>query len=63
LSAPPPARRADQSAPVNYGAAVGHRDVVREKLRVDPASLAHKKREAQPPRRGDERGQHVDIKV
>ena len=60
----------DQRAPLEYGAAVTHRDMVREKLRVDPTSLAHKKRahtetraSDTPPERTDHRGQHVDIEV
>jgi hypothetical protein len=57
-----------QRAPVEYGAAVTHRDLVREKLRVDPAPIAHKKRALSEERRGalertDHRGQHVDIEV
>lgn len=62
-----------QRAPVNYGAAVSHREMVQEKLRVDPASLAHKKRPAADPRNSDDPrdryeaddrpGQYVDIEV
>ncbi|MBL8548157.1 MAG: hypothetical protein JNL81_16975 [Hyphomonadaceae bacterium] len=52
-----------QRVPVEYGAAITHRDLVREKLRVDPASIAHKKRAMPEHRRADHRGQHVDIKV
>lgn len=63
LSAPPPARHVEHNATVDFGGAVTHRDLVREKVRVDPVSLAHKKREAQPGRKSDPRGQHVDIKV
>jgi hypothetical protein len=64
-------------AAVEYGAAVTHRDLVQEKLRVDPAALAEKKRESRASRRDDEpedprqrsahssegRGRHVDISV
>ena len=59
-----------QRAPVQYGAAVTHRDLVREKLRIDPAPISHKKRavperlrDERPPERPDHRGQHVDIEV
>ena len=59
-----------QRAPVEYGAAVTHRDLVKEKLRVDPAAIAHKKRQAphlrasDPPRDLPEHlGRHVDIEV
>ena len=56
-----------QRAPVEYGAAVTHRDLVRDKLRVDPSAIAHKKREARPndrsPERNDHLGRHVDIQV
>lgn len=74
VSAPVPANNAahDQQhkrAPVEYRAAVTHRDLVKE-LRVDPAAIAHKKRAAPDPReserapeRRDHRGQYVDIEV
>lgn len=57
-----------QRAPVEYGAAVTHRDLVREKLRVDPNAITHKKRalpehRRNDPERADHRGQHVDIEV
>ena len=58
-----------QCVPVQYGAAVTHRDIVREKMRVDPAAIAHKKRamperrDDRPSERLDHRGQHVDIEV
>ncbi|GAM98921.1 hypothetical protein U91I_02558 [alpha proteobacterium U9-1i] len=48
--APPPTRadRAEPTrAPVNYGAAVTHRDLVQEKMRVDPAALADRARLAE----------------
>ena len=63
-------------APVDYGAAVSHREMVQEKLRVDPASLAHKKRQSADVRSSDDRrepyeadedrerpGQYVDIEA
>ena len=71
-AAPAPNTTKDQHqrAPVEYGAAVTHRDLVREKLRVDPAAIAHKKRalpehrrDNRPPERPDHRGQYVDIEV
>lgn len=40
-------------APVEFGAAVTHRDAVREKLRVDPAALADKMRTASAARNGE----------
>lgn len=58
-----------QRAPVEYGAAVTHRDLVKEKLRVDPSAIAHKKRAAEsrreerPPERPEHLGRHVDIEV
>lgn len=59
-----------QRAPVEYGAAVTHRDLVKEKLLVDPTAIAHKKRPAHAMRASDERrplpehlGRHVDIEV
>lgn len=74
VSAPVPAPaahdRQPQRAPVEYGAAVTHRDLVKEKLRVDPSAIAHKKRAAaearssDPPREPpDHRGRYVDIEV
>jgi hypothetical protein len=75
-AAPAPAPPRDQHrAPLDYGAAVSHRDMVQEKLRVDPASLAHKKRppadirSSDPPREGydvedrERPGQYVDIEA
>jgi hypothetical protein len=65
-----------QRTPVDFGGAVTHRDMVQEKLRVDPASLAHKKRPAADVRSSDDRrkayeadedrerpGQYVDIET
>lgn len=74
VSAPAPVNAAPdqphQRAPVEYGAAVTHRDLVKEKLRVDPSAIAHKKRAApehrqnDPPReRPEHLGRHVDIEV
>lgn len=79
VSAPVAAHTAhdqQQRAPVDYGAAVSHREMVQEKLRVDPASLAHKKRPAADVRSSDDRreayeadedrerpGQYVDIEA
>lgn len=58
-------------APADRGAAVSHRDEVRENHRVDPTALAEKKRERRAMRRDDaaenaqERRERrrVDIKV
>ncbi|MEZ5996094.1 MAG: hypothetical protein R3C25_10085 [Hyphomonadaceae bacterium] len=63
-----------QAPPADYGAAVTHRDAVREKQRVDPVSLADKKRHAHeardsdPPRHSHhherkKNGRLVDIRV
>lgn len=67
---PPSQDQQHQRAPVEFGAAVTHRDLVKEKLRVDPASIAHKKRampeqrQSDPPReRPEHLGRHVDIEV
>lgn len=65
-------RKGGEAAAAAFGAAVTHRDIVREKLRVDPAALADKKRAAHrdPPPRADydedrpaPRGAIVDIEV
>lgn len=68
--APPAQDQRANRAPVEYGAAVTHRDVVREKLRVDPAALAEKKRAAERAKhdapRDDEpprKGRYIDIRV
>lgn len=60
----------NRRAPVAYGAAVTHRDFVREKMRVDPVSLAAKKgahtqlrQSDPPPDKPEHRGQYVDIEV
>lgn len=74
VAAPVPAYTAqdeqNRRAPVEYGAAVTHRDFVREKMRVDPISVAAKKGAHTEPRRSDarvetsdHRGQHVDIEA
>ena len=66
-------QREQHRAPLDYGAALSHRQMVLEKLRVDPASLAAKKRRpvdaraSDPPRdqyKTEDReraGQYVDI--
>jgi hypothetical protein len=41
-------------APVEFGGAVTYREMVEAKLRVDPASLAEKKRKADPTRQREE---------
>jgi hypothetical protein len=58
-----------QRTSADFGGAVTHRDAVKEKLRVDPASLAQKKmcsqeaRTSDPPREDDSKGQYVDVEV
>jgi hypothetical protein len=62
-----PQREPPQRSSADFGAAITHRDMVREKLRVDPPSLAQKKlksnsvRQNDPPR--DRPGQYIDIEV
>jgi len=79
IAAPVPAPNADAhqqkgaTAAVDFGGAVTHRDLVRAKLRVDPASVAQKKMASEnvrarerPPERepeDDSKGQYVDINV
>lgn len=46
-------------AAVEYGAAVTHQDLVREKLRVDPAALVEKKRAAERGRLSDPRDERM----
>ena len=62
-AAPPQAAPAqDQKggrAAVEFGAAVTHRDMVREKLRVDPAALAEKKRAAERAKVSDPREERM----
>jgi hypothetical protein len=41
-------------APVDFGGAVTYREMVEAKLRVDPVSLAQKKRQIDPTRKGEE---------
>jgi hypothetical protein len=41
-------------AAADFGGAITHREMVQEKLRVDPAALADKKRAARAARRDDE---------
>ncbi len=72
VPAPP---REQNRVPVDYGGALSHRDIVQEKLRVDPASLASKKRphaevrNSDPPHEGydtverEPAGQYIDIGV
>jgi hypothetical protein len=64
----PPRDQQQQRSTANFGGAVTHRDLVREKMRVDPASLAEKKMRSphlsqNDPPRSDERGQYVDIEA
>lgn len=74
VSAPVPVQspyeQQSQRAPVEYGAAVTHRDLMKEKLRVDPAAIAHKKRLAPEARSSDPArelpehlGRNVDIEI
>ncbi len=49
----------DNKAPVEFGAAVTHKDMVREKVRVDPASLVEKERAAKRARGDDPRDQRI----
>ncbi|MBC7770533.1 MAG: hypothetical protein H7124_17260 [Phycisphaerales bacterium] len=62
-AAPPQAAPAQDHkggrAPVEFGAAVTHQDMVREKLRVDPAALADKMRSAQRAKASDPREQRM----
>lgn len=55
---PAPEQKGGRAA-VEYGAAVTHRDMVREKLRVDPAALAEKKRAQERARNSDPRDQRM----
>ena len=43
-----------ERAAMDFGGAVTYRDLVEAKLRVDPVSLAEKKRQADPTRKRDE---------
>lgn len=71
VAAPPSPRDQKGSARPDFGGAVTYRDVVEAKLRVDPVSLAEKKRQADPtrereqppPPRDDEPGSRVDVSV
>ncbi|MGD9981646.1 MAG: hypothetical protein AB7H66_05520 [Hyphomonadaceae bacterium] len=64
-----PREQHHQRSAADFGGAVTHRDAVKEKLRVDPASLAEKKmraphlRSSDPSRQEGRKGQHVDIEV
>ena len=70
--APARPQKGGDRAAMNFGGAVTYRDVVEAKLRVDPVSLAEKKRQpdpvrkrdAPPPREEDEEpGSRIDISV
>lgn len=50
----PPRDQDRGRAAANYGAAVSHRDAVRESHRVDPTALAEKKRQSRAVRRDDQ---------
>jgi len=50
----PPREEKGGRAAVNFGAAVTHRDLVQERLRVDPAALTEKQRAARAMRGDDE---------
>jgi len=55
-----------ERAAVDFGGAVTHRDLVREKLRVDPAALADKMRAAARARdapKDEDKGRYVDVTV
>jgi hypothetical protein len=63
-------RDANQRSPAEFGAAVTHRDAVRERNRVDPGSTSDKKRasdrfarEQQDYLRGKRKGLIVDVEV
>lgn len=57
--APPAHDQKGGRAAVEFGAAVTHQDLVREKLRVDPAALADKMRSAQRAKLADPREQRM----
>jgi hypothetical protein len=71
--APARPQKGGDRAAMNFGGAVTYRDLVEAKLRVDPVSLAEKKRQADPVRKRDappppreedeEPGSRVDISV
>lgn len=71
--APARPQKGGERAAMDFGGAVTYRDVVEAKLRVDPVSLAEKKRQADPVRKRDdpppredryeEPGSYVDINV
>jgi hypothetical protein len=54
LPAAPARDQRGSRAAVEFGGAITHREMVTEKLRVDPAALADKKRAARASRRDDE---------
>ena len=49
-----PREQRSTQAPADFGGAVTYREMVEAKLRVDPASLAQKKRKADPTRQREE---------
>jgi hypothetical protein len=72
--APARPQKGGDRAAMDFGGAVTYREMVEAKLRVDPVSLAEKKRQADPPRKRDapppprdddyeEPGSRVDISV
>jgi hypothetical protein len=71
--APARPQKGGDRAAMNFGGAVTYRDLVEAKLRVDPVSLAEKKRQADPTRKREhpppreeeyeEPGSRLDISV
>jgi hypothetical protein len=71
--APARPQKGGDRAAMNFGGAMSYRELVEAKLRVDPVSLAEKKRQADPTRKRDapppreedyeEPGSRVDISV
>jgi len=63
--APARPQKGGERAAIDFGGAVTHSELVEAKLRVDPVSLAEKKRQADPvrrreePPREDDRAEHV----
>ena len=54
VAAPPASRDQKGSARADFGGAVTYREMVEAKLRVDPVSLAEKKRQADPARKRED---------
>jgi hypothetical protein len=52
--APARPQKGGDRAAMDFGGAVSYRELVEAKLRVDPVSLAEKKRQADPVRKRDE---------